>query len=265
MFGLKKRKIGLALSSGGAKGITHVGVLKELERNNIHIDYIAGCSAGALAGALYAVTQSTKAIEDILYSIDYKKFNEYFYDFSFKSGLVKGDKLFNFLDNYIDDNMLIQDTKIPLNIVATDLNSGKRFVFKEGNLKQAIRASMSMPFIFEPIKLNDMVLVDGGLTEVIPAKTVREMGATKVIGVNLNYGGFARDLSKQNLTLLKVANESMEVVFRELAYRDSLLADVCIDMPIESIPLSTFADDPTNLIDIGIKETRKRIPEIKLL
>jgi NTE family protein len=122
-----------------------------------------------------------------------------------------------------------------------------------------------MPLVFEPVKFNSMILVDGGLTEVIPAKTVRDMGATKVVGVNLNSSSFPQSLNIKDLTLLKVANQSMSVVLREIAERDSQFTDVCINMPIKSIPLSAFADDPTPFIEMGATETRKKIPEIKLL
>ena len=199
-MGLFNKKVGLALGSGGGKGITHVGVLKELEANNVKIDYITGCSAGALIGAMYAATKSVRTIEELLMKLDKKQFNEYFYELSLKEGLIKGDKLQGLLDGLIPEDMLIQDTQIPFAVVATDRDKGEKVVIKEGNLRNAVRASMSIPLVFEPsLSTKGRTLVDGGVSETVPVMTARELGAERVIGVNLNYEIATVGKDKSNL------------------------------------------------------------------
>ena len=113
MFHLFKKKIGLALGAGSAKGLAHIGVIKELEKNNIAIDYIAGTSIGAIVGGFYAYTKNIKALEELAYSQGYKEMFDAFFDPSLKSGVFKGEKVLNMLGGYIPDDVLIQDTKIP--------------------------------------------------------------------------------------------------------------------------------------------------------
>ena len=125
-MGLFRRKIGLALGAGGARGLAHIGVLKALEMNNIRIDYVTGTSIGALVGGLYALTKDIGLIENISYKTQTKEFVELFSDPSLRSGLFKGKKVLNLFSDYINDETLIQDTKIPFAVVTVDLKTGKR-------------------------------------------------------------------------------------------------------------------------------------------
>jgi NTE family protein len=262
-MGFFNKKVGLALGSGGGKGITHVGVLKELEANNIKIDYITGCSAGALFGALYATTKSVRTMEKLLNSLDKKVFTKYFYDISLKEGLVKGQKMLDLLGDLIPDDMLIQDTQIPFAVVATDRDKGEKVVIKEGNLWKAVRASMSIPLIFEPVEFEGKILVDGGVSETVPVVTARELGAERVIGVNLNYEIATVDPNKSNV--FDVGLNMIDLFCKEIARRDCLNADVTINMLIAYAPLSAFGEDSTPYIEMGRQATRKVMDRIRLL
>ncbi len=263
-MGLFRRKIGLALGAGGAKGMTHIGVLKALEQNNIAIDYITGTSIGALIGGLYALTKDIVLIEQIAYQSQMREFIESFSDPSLTSGLIKGDKLLNVFSEYIKEDTLIENTKIPFAVVTADLKSGKRVVLKTGSLKQAIRGSISLPVLFSPLKYDDYLLVDGGLVEPVPIQTVREMGAQKIIAVNLYNNNFTSK-NKKELSILDVAKCSIDIALKSIATRDMESADIQLNMPVKSIPLTDLAKDPSEYIKLGYDITMKQIKQLKRL
>ena len=185
-FFQKKRrlKVGLALGSGGSFGLSHIGVLKTLEENNIVIDYIAGSSMGAIIGAMYALNPNIKELEEKALSLTKKDFAKLL-DLNIpKTSLIKGNKIRSFLEKLIGDKYF-SDTKIPFKIVTTDLESGKEIVISKGKLVDAIMASISIPGIFPPIRLQEGLLVDGGLINATPTTVVKEMGSDVVIGVDL--------------------------------------------------------------------------------
>jgi NTE family protein len=166
----KKKKIAVVLSGGGAKGLAHVGVIRELLKYNVEIDFITGTSMGAIVGAIYALEGNLDLIEKHL---KYKTRDLItFRDFSFSlKGLFKGIVIEELLRG-IYGTSTFQDTKIPLIINAVDLETGKEVVFKEGNLIDAVRASMSIPVVFAPKKIKGKYYVDGGLLDNIPYKFV---------------------------------------------------------------------------------------------
>lgn len=263
---LFRKRIGLALGAGAAKGLAHIGVIKELEKNNIAMDYIAGTSIGSVIGGMYAYTKDIKVIEDLAYSKGYKDLFSAFFDPSLKSSLFKGEKVLDLLDGYIPDDALIQDTKIPFAAVATDIKNAKTVVLKEGSLKEAIRASISIPVLFEPINLKDMILIDGGTTNPVPVNVVKEMGAQRVIAVNLYSGLFPKEYNSQRLSVMDIVNAMIDTSLYNLAKESTESADVQLNLPVDcDLPLTAFAKDPTVLINIGEEETRKVMAKLKLL
>lgn len=263
-MGIFRRKIGLALGAGGAKGMTHIGVLKALEQNNIAIDYISGTSIGALIGGLYALTMDIALIEKIAYKSQVKEFAESFSDPSLSSGLIKGDRVLNVFSDYINESTLLEETKIPFSVVTTDLKSGKRVVLKTGSLKQAIRASISLPVIFSPLEYADSLLVDGGLVEPVPIQAVREMGAQKVIAVNL-YTNHSVPKDNSRFSFVDVAISSIDIALSSIAQRDMESADIQLNMPIKNIPLTELAKDPSEYIKLGYDITMEQIKQLKRL
>jgi len=180
----RKLKIGLALGSGGLWGLAHIGVLKVLEENNLPVDYIAGSSMGAIIGALYALNPNVKELEEKAFSLTKKDLAKLL-DLNIpKTSLIKGNKIRSFLEKLIGDKSF-SDTKIPFKIVTTDLESGKEIIISKGKLVDAIMASISIPGIFPPIRLQEGLLVDGGLINATPTNIVKKMGSDVVIGVDL--------------------------------------------------------------------------------
>lgn len=166
----KKKKIAVVLSGGGAKGLAHVGVLRELLKYNVEIDFISGTSMGAIVGAIYALEGSVDLIEKHL---KYKARDLVtFRDFSFSlKGLFKGVVIEEVLRGFYGTSTF-KDTKIPLVINAVDLESGKEVIFREGKIIDAVRASMSIPVVFTPKKINGRYYVDGGILDNIPYKHI---------------------------------------------------------------------------------------------
>ncbi|MEA2104102.1 MAG: patatin-like phospholipase family protein [Candidatus Cloacimonadota bacterium] len=180
----KKKKVGLVLGSGGAKGLSHIGVIKFLEEMNVKIDFITGSSIGALIGGAYASGLSINKIEDIALAIDLKTTAKLFSPGFGKSGLVTGSKVQEFLASTFG-NKNIEDLKIPFVAIATDIITGKEIHLNKGYLAEAIRASISIPVVFQPVIWNNIVLVDGGLVNPVPINLGREMGADYIIAVNV--------------------------------------------------------------------------------
>ena len=222
----ERPKVGLVLSGGGAKGAAHVGVLKYLEDNGIPIDYIAGTSMGSVVGGMYALGYSTDEILDVLSSADWNRLisnevdrrkisftrkleNEtmaFTVPFSLKhkedmqsrtfknslpKGFVTGDNiinLFNSLAVGYADSLSFGQLPIPFLCIATDMLSGEAAVLDKGEFTKALRASMAIPVLFDPVKMNQTLYTDGGLTCNFPAEQCKAMGADYVIGVSMSPG-----------------------------------------------------------------------------
>ncbi len=180
----KKKKVGLVLGCGGAKGLSHIGVIKFLEEMEIKIDFIAGASIGALIGGAYASGLSIKELEDIALETDLTSTAKLFSPGFGKSGLVTGSKVQEFLTSKLG-NKKIENLQIPFTAVATDIITGQEIHFNKGDLVEAIRASISIPIIFQPVIWNNIVLVDGGLVNPVPIDVARRMGADHIIAVNV--------------------------------------------------------------------------------
>jgi len=188
LFKRKKRafrKIGLALGSGSARGWAHIGVIQAIEEAGINVDYVAGTSIGALVGAAYAAG-NIGVLRDIALQLNWKQIL-YFFDIVFpKSGLIDGKKIADFIRNHIQGKN-IEELSLPFCAVSTDMVKGCEVVIHEGDIVEAIRASISIPGIFTPLMKNELVLVDGGLVNPVPVSVAREMGADFVIAVDLNH------------------------------------------------------------------------------
>jgi NTE family protein len=178
------RNIALVLSSGGARGCAHIGVIKVLEKNGFKITSVAGTSMGALVGGIYSTGQLS-AFEEWISTIDMMEVLR-LTDFSISSkGLVKGKKVFERIREIVPDRN-IEDLNIPFCAVATDILKGTEVVFSEGNLFEAIRASISIPNVFQPHRIGDMYLVDGGLLNPIPVNRVKRSGEDILVVVNVS-------------------------------------------------------------------------------
>ncbi|MEA2031079.1 MAG: patatin-like phospholipase family protein [candidate division Zixibacteria bacterium] len=177
--------VGLALGSGAARGLAHIGVLKYLEENSIDVGWIAGSSIGALVGAAYAVGISSHEMIQIIEHLDWKFMVKHFSPTFATRGMVSGHSLTSFFHSLLGDAK-IEDLKIPFRAVATDIHTGERVVISKGSLVDAVRASISIPVIFQPIRIAQRTLVDGGLVDPVPVEVVKQMGATSVVAVSVS-------------------------------------------------------------------------------
>jgi NTE family protein len=181
---MMKPLVTLVLSGGGARGIAHIGVIEELERRGYEIASVAGTSMGALVGGVYA-DGALDPFRDWMLSLDKRKVFS-LVDFTWsRLGVVKGDKFFNKMRDFIPDTP-IEDLKIPYAAVAVDLINNKEVVFTEGSLFDAIRASVSIPSVLTPVKTSNGLLIDGGVMNNIPIEHVKRVSGDLLVVVNVN-------------------------------------------------------------------------------
>lgn len=177
-------KIGYALGGGGARGLSHIGVLKVLEKEGLRPDFIAGTSIGALIGALYATGLTAEELETLTFSLNWRQLTR-FLDITFPfSGLIQGKRVTSAVEALIG-KVDFTDLKIPLACMATDINTGRGIAIRKGSVVEAVRASIAIPGIMTPVLLGKQWLVDGGVVNEVPATVCRMMGANYVIGVNV--------------------------------------------------------------------------------
>lgn len=186
-------KIGLALGGGGARGLAHIGVLKVLEREGIPVSCIAGTSMGGLIGALSAYGLSSAEIEAETSGLGRRKNLLHLIDIQFQTrrpGLIRGERIYRYLSDSLGENLEFADLTKPLAVVAVDVNSGQEVVLTNGSVAIAIRATISVPAIFEPVELEDLMLVDGGILNNVPVDAGRNLGADRIIAVDVlpNFG-----------------------------------------------------------------------------
>ena len=286
--------VGLVLGGGGARGAAHVGVLKVLERERIPVCAIAGTSMGAVVGALYASGLKPAEIEQALASVDWK---DLFQDEPgraalpmrrkeaqlnyraeleagwrdgapvFPSGAVQGQKLGLLLRRLMLDasrTARFDELPIPFRAVATDIVSGERVVFSEGDIVMAVRASMAVPAVFAPAEIDGRILVDGGIVDNVPVDVVREMGADVVIAVDVGSPLLTRDELRTPIT---VAYQMISVLIQEKTNRSiaSLGAgDVLIVPPLGSFSSAAFEQSLT-VIPKGVEAAEAEAPRFRHL
>jgi NTE family protein len=263
MFKSKKPKIGLALGSGGPKGLAHIGVIKVLEENNIPIDFIAGSSIGAMVGGFYAAAKDVKQMEKIALGTGWKLILSLI-DPSLSQGLVGGEKVKKFIESHID-KIHFQDLKIPLSVVATDLKSSEAIVINKEEVASAIRASISFPLVFKPIEREGKLLADGGLSLPVPVDIVRKMGAELVIAVNLDADYFANgNNAKANFGFYKIANNSINLLRHHLASWNIKNADIVITPQLGSMHWNKFLDGKDIILE-GEKAMKEQLNQLQEL
>jgi NTE family protein len=175
-------KIGLALGGGAARGFAHIGVLQVLEEQGIKPDIIVGTSAGSLVAALYASGKTPVELGSLAMTLDESTITDWVFP---GRSVMKGEALAKFVRG-LTGGRQIEQMQIPLGIVATDLNSGQAILFRRGDPGMAVRASSSVPAVFEPVKIAGREYVDGGLVSPIPVRYARQMGADLVIAVDIS-------------------------------------------------------------------------------
>jgi len=247
-------KIGLALGSGGARGFAHLGVIKVLREEGIPIDYIAGSSMGSLVACFYGAGHDMER----LYKISTAFKRKYYLDFTVpKMGFISGKRVKEFIRVFTKGKKL-EELMIPVAVVATDLMTGEKVVFKEGPIDVAVRASISIPGIFVPEKLNGRLLVDGGIVDRVPVSVVKEMGADLVIAVDVSRVKTNAEVT----SIYDVIMQSIDIMQMELVENRQIASDMMIRPRVEMYSSRAFTNIE-EIILIGEEETKKQMKQIK--
>ena len=215
------KDIALVLSSGGARGLAHIGVIEELEAQGYRITSIAGCSMGALIGGVYAAGK-LKEFREWMKTIDRKKMLE-LTDFSLSlNHLVKGKRIIEAIMEFVPD-VAIEDLPIPYCAVATDLKDGKEVVFNKGSLFDAIRASISLPSFYEPVQRDDMILIDGGVINPIPLNRVKRHAGDILVGIDVSGHDYKAQWDEMHrLTSMQKNDKSLKTKILDMLIPDNI-------------------------------------------
>jgi NTE family protein len=257
MTKVKLPKIGLAMGSGGARGLAHIGIIKALEKNNIPIDFIAGSSIGAMVGGFYAAGLNIEKIEEIALETNWRKLFSLI-DPHLKQGLVSGEKVRAYIESHLDGKKF-EDCSIPFSAVATDLKTGEIISLNKGEMATAIRASISIPLVFKPEKIAGKMLVDGGLSAPVPVEIVKNMGADIVIAVNLDKHYYDE---KWKFGWYDIANDSLNILRHHLALANTKEADIVIEIDLGKDSWYKFVNGQDKIL-AGEEAVEKILPQLK--
>lgn len=236
LIGSKKPVVGLVLGAGAARGFAHVGVIKALEAQGIRPDIVVGSSAGSVIAALLASGTTGSDLNRLALNLDEATIADWGLPFAGRfGGLIKGDALQNMVNREVQ-NKLIEQMRIPLGIVATDLQSGKGVLFRTGNTGQAVRASCSVPGVFQPTVIAGKEYVDGGLVAPVPVSYARQMGATVVIAVNISSEPVHQDASGT----FGVLQQAISIMQRSINQFELKSADIVIQPQLKQMSSGDF-------------------------
>lgn len=249
-----KLKIGIALGSGSARGFAHIGVLKALEENNISADIVTGSSAGALVGGLYCCGIKPDMIKNLAIQIDKRLWMDFTVS---RRGILKGDRIEDIL-KLLTGKKNIENLDKEMGIVATDLQKSEKVIFNEGPIYKAIRSSISIPGVFEPVNYNDQVLVDGGVVDRVPIAVAKDMGADIVMAVDVGFSEYGNRV----FHLLDIVQQSIDVMAKKILEKDKIYADILMEPPLSHIESSQF-ERVDECAEIGYNTALEHMDEIK--
>ena len=247
-------RIGLALGGGAAKGFAHIGGIKMLEANGLRLEVVAGTSAGSVVGALYASGMDAFQMQQHAYALDEAKIRDVSL---FAGGVVKGQKLQDYVNELVRQRP-IERMRKPFAAVSTQLETGKRTVFTRGNTGQAVRASSSIPGVFEPVSIGRWNYVDGGIVSPVPVDAARQLGADFVIAVDIS----TKASGKCPAHMLGIVNQSIGIMGQKLGEQELARADVVIRPRVDDIGAADF-DQRNNAILEGEKAALAAMPQIR--
>ncbi|WP_239222750.1 patatin-like phospholipase family protein, partial [Comamonas aquatica] len=247
-------KIGIALGGGAAKGFAHIGVIKMLEANGFAPAVVSGTSAGSVVGALYASGMNAFELQEKAVSLDEAKIR----DLQLSSGgLVQGQKLEDYVNQQVQRKPLEQLSK-PFVAVATRLEDGARTVFARGNTGQAVRASSSVPGVFQPVRIGKHHYVDGGVVSPVPVDAARQLGADVVIAVDIS----SKARGKTPGDMLGTLNQSIAIMGQKLGQAELERADVVIRPQVLDIGAADFSQRASAILE-GEKAALVAMPQIR--
>ncbi len=250
-------QLGLALSGGAARGYAHIGVLKVLEEAGVPISHVAGTSVGAVIGALFCGGYGWAEIWELGQHIKWRSVVEPVLP---RMGLVRTEPMAELLDELLKERTF-EELSIPFQVIAVDLEAAEEVVFSTGSVARAVQASASVPGIFEPQERKERLLVDGGVINNLPSLRVREMGADKVIAVDLNAD---RTDPHRPQSLLDVTYRTFSILMWNASRAGRRDADVLIEPALSAYRYHDLSA-AEELFDLGVLAAREALPEIRAL
>jgi len=249
-----KLRIGLALGGGAAKGFAHIGVIKMLEANGIRPDVVSGTSAGSVVGALYASGMDAFQMQETAIALDQASIRDVRL---FSGGMVQGQKLQDYVNQQVK-NRPLDKLDVPFAAVATQLETGQRTVFVRGNTGQAVRASSSVPGVFEPVEINGKHYVDGGVVSPVPVDAARQLGADVVIAVDIS----SKASGSNPQGMLGIVGQSISIMGQKLGEQELARADIVIRPKVNQIGATDFEQRDQAIIE-GERAALAAMPAIK--
>jgi NTE family protein len=252
----KPAKIAVVLGAGASKGFAHVGVLKVLESQKIPIHLIVGTSAGSVVGSLYACGVDAFSLQTMALALT----KDDVIDWTLPdNGFIRGEKLESFINKTVRQTP-IERLKIPFRAVATNLQTGEEIVFATGNTGRAVRASCSIPGVFQPVRIGDKAYVDGGVVSPVAVEAARKAGADVVIAVDISTG--VSVAAPQGI--LDTILQSVDIMYAKISAAQLRGADVVIRPRVSQIGSSAF-DKRNEAILEGEKAATQAIPQIQMI
>lgn len=250
MKSLKRNKVGLALGGGAVLGAAHIGVLRALDEFDVQVSCVAGTSIGAFIAAFFGFGKSWQEIQEIATDIDWLDVSRISLS---QFGLLSNKKLGELIVEHIGEKTF-KESEIPIAMVATDITSGERVVLDSGDVATAVMASTCIPGIFNPIEIENRLLVDGGIVENVPVHPLRDMGADFSIGVALN----AIHSHKKPENIIEVLLNSFDFTIRTATKLQTSDADILINPDLSNFNM-VDSDQAEALINKGYDEAKEKL------
>ena len=252
----KVPKLGLALGGGAARGFAHIGVIQVLEENGIKPDMVVGTSAGSVVAAFYASGKTGAQLQWLADSMDESQLTDWTVPFMSR-GMLRGEALGRYINTQLN-GAKIEDLKIPLGIVATDLQTGDGILFRRGDIATAVRASSAVPSVFEPVRIGNKDYVDGGLVSPVPVRYARQMGADIVIAVDIS----SRPEDAKTTDMLKVLLQTFSIMGKSISQLEMAQAEVVVRPAMSDVGSTEFAARKKS-IEAGRAAMKLALPALK--
>ena len=252
----KVPKLGLALGGGAARGFAHIGVIQVLEENGIKPDLVVGTSAGSLVAAFYASGKTGAQLQWLADTMDESQLTDWTIPFMSR-GMLRGEALGRYVNSQLN-GAKIEDLKMPLGIVATDLQTGDGILFRRGDIATAVRASSAVPSVFEPVRIGNKDYVDGGLVSPVPVRSARQMGADIVIAVDIS----SRPEDAKTSDMLKVLLQTFSIIGKSISQLEMAQAEVVVRPALPDVGSAEFTARQKS-IEAGRAAMRLALPALK--
>ncbi len=251
-------KLGLALGGGAARGFAHIGVLQVLEEEGIKPSLVVGTSAGSVVASFYASGKTGQQLQWLADTMDETQFTDWANPFSGR-GILRGEALGKYINSQLN-GMKIEDMKLPLGIVATDLRTGDGILFRRGDVATAVRASSAVPSVFEPVQIAGKDYVDGGLVSPVPVRYARQMGADLVLAVDIS----SRPEDAKTSDMLKVLLQTFSIMGKSISQLELAQADVVVRPALPDIGSTEFSARKKS-IEAGRAAMKQAMPQLRAL